>query len=155
MLINTMLSRTQNGAITYNTTGSGIVDMYFRLIDGVEDETRNLLIESAWREDQRGSVVLLYDLRNCRGGKGRHNLFVLSLAKLITSKAIDHTTLKSWFGLLPHYGSFKDYWRLADALRQCDGCQYIDFIIDLYADALLEDCATAFELTPENYRNSV
>lgn len=75
-----MLSRTQNSALSNASTGSGLLDMYFRLIDGIDTYEGNLLVENAWREDQRGTAVILFDLRNCRGGRGRHNLFSKTLS---------------------------------------------------------------------------
>lgn len=153
-----MLSRTQNGALSNATTGSGLVDMYFRLIDGLDIDQRNLLIESAWRENKRGTSVLLFDLRNCRGGKGRHKLFSESFAWLLNTHNISLNTVNSWLRILPHYGSYKDYWRLASALGTFSNEKTIkitDMIIDIYSETLKEDCKKAFDMSLSEYRAEV
>lgn len=156
-----MTSRTQNNALTHITSGSSLVDLYFRLIDGIEDSEIHKLIEGAWREDKRSTAVLLFDLRNCRGGKGRYNLFAKSMCELLSNVELSNETIQLWTGLIPRYGSFKDFWRILEVLPEFTFSKYSsvktfrDSIIDSYCESLSNDCKNYFGLTISEYDERV
>jgi hypothetical protein len=155
-----MTSRTQNNALTHATSGSALVDLYFKLIDGVEDSEMQTLLEGAWREDKRGTAVLLFDLRNCRGGKGRYNLFAKSLNELFTNVELSDDTLRLWSGLVPHYGSFKDFWRILGLnsngwLESSSQERFKEYVIDSYCETISKDCKDYFGLEISEYNQKV
>lgn len=123
-----MLTRTQNNALSYQATNP-LVNLYFKLIDGVDYLP---LVEAAWRTNQRATLVILYDLRNCRGGKGRRKLFNQCMAYLLKEDHLDPNILCH----LPHYGSFKDYERI-HALYPIDQV-YIDIFVKYLGDDYLK-----------------
>lgn len=155
-----MISRTQNNALTHASSGSGLVDLYFKLIDGVEDIEMLTLVERAWREDKRGTAVLLFDLRNCRGGKGRYNLFAKSLNQFLGNVDLSDDTLRLWSGLVPHYGSFKDFWRILgfseDGLLESPSQKrFKEYVIDSYCETISKDCKDYFGLEISEYNQKV
>lgn len=69
-------SFTANGALTYSTSGNAIVDLFYR-IGGSRGKANELttLVETAFRENARLTVMLLFWARDVRGGAGERQLF--------------------------------------------------------------------------------
>lgn len=212
-----MMKRTQNNALTWTTSKNPLVDQYFQLIDGITYEKMVELLSASWRENKRATIVLLYDLRNCRGGKGRYELFSKAISCLITNFGIKMLMNKSdpstweygdikilkksqiivkkcdcgffmintcdceFFNLkpkneeykintniletinhIPHYGSFKDLWRISNIFvdTKCPSLKFgetivTDYLIDIFCKFLTQDCINAFGITPSDYNKEV
>lgn len=64
--------------------------------------------------------------------------------------------MNSWLSLLPHYGSYKDYWRLATMINDSiESSYFVNRIIKLYGEALEKDCEKAFGMSLLEYRSEV
>ena len=128
-----MLSRTTNGALTYSPTNP-LLALYFNMVDKADYIP---IVEAAWQYNQRSTLVLLYDLRNCRGGKGRRLLFAKAICHLLDK------TNKDILAHLPIFGSFKDY----DLINSI----YPINVPAIYVKYLTEDCLKLFGCTPNKY----
>lgn len=64
------------------------------------------LLAASWEEDSIETLVLIFHLRDCRGGKGQKAQFHLCLQWLIDHHLED---LQALFDLIWIYGSWKDY----------------------------------------------
>lgn len=156
------MTHTENGALTFASSGDPLVDLYFRLVDGVNDSDMRLLLEGAWRSSPLSTLKVLFDLRNCRGGKGRHHLFAQAFAYLLLVK-YDEISLENhplWFCLMAQFGSFKDFFRLADELKKTAqslelGSNKLNILINelmtVYAEFLVEDVKTHWGMTISEY----
>lgn len=107
--------RGENGAPEYTTDGVGDarVALFFALVRGIPDDRISDLLERVLNmggaEPTVDAIVLAFQTRNCRGGKGERDI---SYTMLLTLYEIFPATVKSLLPLIPHYGSYKDWFRL-------------------------------------------
>lgn len=66
---------TENGAISYLTTGSARVDFFFKIVRNTPIESLDQLLTASWEEDKLDTMKLIFHLRDCRGGKGEKKQF--------------------------------------------------------------------------------
>lgn len=100
------MTETANGALSYDTTGDGLLNLYFALVRGLAEERLHALLEDAWAESPLSTLKILFNLRDCRGGKGEKQLFFLAMRWL--HKKDEEIFYKNW-DWIPFYGSWKDY----------------------------------------------
>lgn len=130
--------RTKNNALTHQSNNP-LISLYFNLTDGAD---YSLLVESAWRENPLKTTILLYDLRNCRGGKGRYKLFAKCVAYLLNAGRVfplEH---------IPLYGSFKDYKRIH---------KHVDItntIVNIFSKTLISDCYTLYNTSIRGFKKN-
>ncbi len=88
--------------------------------------------------------LLSFQTRNCRGGKGERDLFY----KIIMELAVMYPlTVESLMKLVPHYGSFKDWFKLVslataettDPKVKAAMVPIANTIMDLATEQLLQD----------------
>ena len=88
---------TENGAVSLETTGMARVNLFFKLCRGVEEEQLCALLEAAWAEEPLDCLKLIFNGRDCRGGKGERRIFLLAMnfSKIWSPKASRTTLLDS------------------------------------------------------------
>jgi hypothetical protein len=114
----------ENGAAELTARGveEDRVALFFALVRGISPEKidtqlRKLLHpSSALSEEEQGNLVadaflLTFQTRHCRGGKGEKDIFYQMMAVL----AVEYPqTVTALLPLIPHFGSFKDWFQLID-----------------------------------------
>jgi len=97
------LSRTENGDLTYNTSGSNLIDCVFH-IPAKRDQLGSALyiFSKAYTADPKNASVILMYLRDCRGGAGEKRFFKQAFKLLSENHQL---TLLDY---VPFYGSYKD-----------------------------------------------
>jgi len=69
------MTTTENGALAHNGTGDACLDLFIKSVrglTGIDLETRML---AAWNENPETMLQIVYNNRDCRGGKGERALF--------------------------------------------------------------------------------
>jgi hypothetical protein len=126
------------------------VDLFFKLVRDVSDETLSGLFASALAEadtleKKADLVVMAFQTRNCRGGKGERMLMYSLLKSL--AEAFGDETVAALLPLLPRYGCYKDFSQLTSVLPK--ESPLAARCVSLYADALKADEAELAKATEE------
>jgi len=96
---------TENGAPSLPTTGSKVLDFFFKVLRNTPTESTESLLSDAWAESQLLTLKAIFHLRDCRGGKGERKQFITCLRWLINENKFPVSKL---IPLIPEYGSYKD-----------------------------------------------
>lgn len=138
----TNLQEGENGALEHITTNESQIDLFFALVRNLPEYRLNELFEIAINnahdeESKTNLFVLLFQTRNCRGGKGEKMLFYLMFQKmymLFPRTALDLLTL------IPHYGYFKDYFKILELSSNLNNeDEIVETIITIIANQLQKD----------------
>jgi len=98
--------QTENGAISHGTTGSGVLDLFFKTVRTCDESTVGALMTNAWNENPLLTLKAIFHLRDCRGGKGERARFYDCMRWLIANGHSSHV-LKN-LEHIPFYGTWKD-----------------------------------------------
>jgi hypothetical protein len=148
----------ENGSPEYTADGVGdhLVALFFAIVRGMSCERLNEMLDSllaanSHQQDAQtqapqaqaqahaeanvvaDAMLLAFQTRNCRGGKGERDLFYWMIIYLY--KLYPQTTTEL-LHLIPHYGSYKDWFRIVALTEQTD---LKDAILTLAAQQLLKD----------------
>lgn len=98
---------TENGALTYTTTGSAVLDLFSMggALRGADEDRILMLVDRAYLEDPVKTLAVLLYLRDCRGGQGEKRIFKTSIKHLIKKHNLDK---KSLYETISKYGCYKD-----------------------------------------------
>ena len=99
---------TENGALTYTTTGSAVLDLFSMggALRSSEEERIRMLVDLAYREDPVKTMAVLLYLRDCRGGQGEKRVFKVAIKRLIEAHNLNK---KSLYEAISKYGCYKMY----------------------------------------------
>ena len=126
-----------NGSSVYTEEGVGDLRVSFftmltRDLDAsyIKDNVTKLL-NSGNPEVVRDLLVMMFQTRDVRGGKGERNLFIQMLASVITQRPEWASELVA---LIPEYGCWQDMWKLwswcPTAHKAIDSVVRLQFVVD-------------------------
>ena len=130
------MTTTENGALSWPSTLNAGVDLFFKTVRGVQEETLRQLLQAAWAESQSPEVALriIFQTRDCRGGKGEKLIFYQALAWLHSVQA---QTVQKNLALVPFFGTWKDMLQLCVHVPELEG-----LIVEMMANQLREGLET-------------
>lgn len=172
----TNVTRTENGAVTRNTTMSALLDLFGT---GAAYRTRNesdciVLFQKAFDENPVYALKCLFYLRDARGGQGERRFF-----RIVTKWLADNKTavMKRNLKYVPEFGRWDDLYAFIGTVLEKDVFDLMgeQFILDLQCKtpsllakwlksentssaqsrALATKTRKAFGLTPREYRKSL
>jgi len=121
------MTLTENAALAYASTSSALLDLFFKGVRGATNLTQ--MLEAAWKEDALSTLKLIFQTRDCRGGKGEKRLFHDSLKWL---EANHPEVLDKNLKYIPQFGTWKDILVLV-------GTTFENPVLNLMANQLKED----------------
>lgn len=124
-------AQTENGALSYATTGSKVLDLFFKVLRDTKTEQLDNLLSESWAEDPLLTLKAIFHLRDCRGGKGEKARFYDAIKWLMKSNHTKHV-LKN-LEHVPFYGTYKDL------LILCAGTDLEFPMLQLFASTLAAD----------------
>jgi hypothetical protein len=144
----------ENGSTEY--TASGVEDsrvaLFFALVRDIPAERLHDLLQTVVRDGKDNEEIIadlflmVFQTRHCRGGKGEKDLFYRMIIEL---SSLYPKTTSSLISLVPHYGSYKDWFRLIEWSRDEKKIPQhelrnamttvVDTIMNLVCDQLNED----------------
>lgn len=128
------IALTENGAISHATTGSAVLNLFFKTLRDTKPEQISTLMSAAWKENPLLTLKAVFHLRDCRGGKGERKQFYECIRWLIGNGASEH--VKKNLEHVPFYGTYKD-------LLLCVADTELEFdALKFYARTLMEDIDT-------------
>jgi len=145
-----MMSFGENGAPEYTTEGVQesrvyLSFLFFDLVRDLPDHRLSELMDLVLNEANGDPTViadlflLVFQTRYCRGGKGEKDLFYKMILKLAV---LYPQTVEALMPLVPHYGSFKDWFQIAALVENDTTNAMVSLrktIVDLAAEQLLKD----------------
>eukprot|EP01038_Epipyxis_sp_PR26KG_P007317 gene7317-9969_t len=112
----------ENGALEFSSTGNPSLDLFNGLVRSLPDERLNDLVDKCLLSsmDNGGDAsvvvdlfVLMFQTRDCRGGKGERDLFYKMLCHLYSK--FPHTVINV-LPLIGEFGYWKDYFRILELI---------------------------------------
>jgi len=100
------MSYTENGAPSFSTTGSAVLNFFFKTVRNTPDDNLSELLSAAWNENPSLTLKAIFHLRDCRGGKGERKQFRNCISWLISSGNAKH--VRNNLSNIPFFGTFKD-----------------------------------------------
>ena len=172
----TNVTRTENGAVTRNTTMSALLDLFGT---GAAYRTRSesdciVLFQKAFDENPVYALKCLFYLRDARGGQGERRFF-----RVVTKWLADNKTavMKRNLKYVPEFGRWDDLYAFIGTALEKDAFDLMgeQFVLDLQCKtpsllakwlksentssaqsrALATKTRKAFGLTPREYRKSL
>ena len=137
--IDSLKTLTDNGDLTYASSGSAIVDLFVMLARNSNFDILKKVLVEAWKEDATSTMACLLYARDCRSGKGEKLVVYKSLAFLRMRKP--RTYLMN-LPLFVEVGYFKDLLLLTEMLEADNHSTYGEetFVeLELLATVLRED----------------
>ena len=106
-------TRTENGALTYKSTESAVLDLFSQggAMRGRNDRDIVSLFSKAFAENQTLAMKTLFYLRDIRQGQGERNFFKLCLKHLALH---NRDSLVKNLHLIPQFGRWDDMWVLLE-----------------------------------------
>jgi hypothetical protein len=124
-----MAAFTENGALSLASTGSPHVDFFFKVLRDSSVKSIHSHLEKAWAVNPTWTLILIFYLRDCRGGKGERKAFIECYKWLIEKDiAIASANIKN----IVFFGRYKD-------LFEFMGTKLESHILDYYATQLNRD----------------
>lgn len=172
----TNITRTENGAVTRNTTMSALLDLFGT---GAAYRTRSesdciVLFQKAFDENPVYALKCLFYLRDARGGQGERRFFRVVTKWLADNKT---TVMKRNLKYVPEFGRWDDLYAFIGTALEKDAFDLMgeQFVLDLQCKtpsllakwlksentssaqsrALATKTRKAFGLTPREYRKSL
>ena len=110
----------ENGELAHASSGDPRVNLFFALVRNLPDDRLKTLTQAVFdggADDDRTQfaadfVVLAFQTRNCRGGKGERSLFIKLFLEVV--ERFPETALEL-LKLVPHFGYWKDIFLIAKA----------------------------------------
>lgn len=130
---------TENGLPAFSSSTSPLVDLYYQSVRNIEKNRLETLLEKAWEYNPLATVKLIFQMRDCRNGKGDRDSFHLAYQWLIKNHL---PTARKNLELVPEYGYCKDLIKFFQ--KEHIG----DLAVAIYAQALLENNRLAFKYAP-------
>lgn len=122
---------TEKGAISHATSGSAVLNLFFKMLRTTSSEQVDNMMEKAWEENPLLTLRAVFHLRDCRGGKGERKAFHECLRWLIANGHASH--VRRNLENIPFYGTYKDL------LVVCAGTELELPMLHLYATTLRSD----------------
>jgi hypothetical protein len=137
MIINMVVN--EKGACSLATTNNACVDLFFKMTQDVYQNPNFVeWIEKSWEESPLDTMKIIFQSRDCRGGKGTKKTFINAM-KHLTYEHPDW--VEENMAIIPTFGRYKDWIQLINDNTR-------DQIINLICKQLNEDIVNMNEGNP-------
>ncbi len=115
---------TENGAVTYRSSGSECVDLFGSIgaLRSANDEDIVRRFIKAWAEDRDIAMKILFYARDIRGGLGERRVFRVIFSALA---ALEPESVRKNIALIPEYGRYDDLLELLGTPCEADALAFI------------------------------
>lgn len=131
----------ENCAVEHVSTTCPSIDLFFALVRDLSEDRLNELVDNCLKTNDKtvltDLLVLIFQTRNCRGGKGEKKLAYLLINKLFTAFP---KTISNLMELIPTYGYFKDLINIYELPNITSELKEVT--VRIFAKKLLEDKET-------------
>lgn len=120
---------TENGAPSLASTGSARVDLFAKWSRDTSNDYLTTLLDASWKESPLDTLKLIFQMRDCRGGKGERHQFHEAMKWLLKK---DEATLLECLDHIPFYGRWKDLYVFFGT--KVEDCMIEEFMVHLMLD---------------------
>lgn len=113
---------TENGAPSHSSTMDARLDLFVKTVRDVQDECLLELVDRSWEVDPLDTLKILFNWRDCRGGKGDYRGFLVAMVHILKK---GEEGAGAWFlanfKAIPEYGSWLDLvklWHMVDEVAK-------------------------------------
>lgn len=131
---------TNNGALSHEKTGNRLLDFYYKVLRQTSKENVIDLLSKSWEIDPKNTFKLIFQLRDCRGGKGERRAFQWCIEWLMANGHSEWVLLN--LKNIPEFGSFKDLVFLMDSKNNEVPYDITFEVYKLWAKCLILDVAS-------------
>jgi len=128
---------TENGAISNASSGSALINFFFKTVRNTPIESLERMLADAWAESPLALLKLVFHLRDCRNGKAEKLQFYRALSWIAK---INLTCVGTNLKHIPFFGTWKD---LLELLSMLNGSNEFDklapIVWELFAKQLQDD----------------
>ena len=128
---NPALVRGENNDLAWATAGNACLDLFFKTVRGITSANLVPLLEASWLECPEATLRLIFQARDCRGGKGEKKIFYESLVWFYGKSP---ATVLHNLRHIPFYGTWKDLLALVELAPELKAP-----VAQLFATQLQED----------------
>ena len=130
---------TENGAPSLDTTGNARVNLFFKSTQDLYKNPNFInWINESWKESPLDTMKIIFQGRDCRGGKGDRKTFIKAMKYLSFKQPL---WVKTNMDIIPIFGRYKDWIEILNDNTQ-------NQIILLICTKLKEDLANMYEGKP-------
>lgn len=122
---------TENGAVSLATTGMARVNLFFKMCRGMTEAQLAERLEASWTEDPLDTLKVVFQARDCRGGKGERLLFRQALSWLADREP---AVVLANMDVVPEYGRWEDLLWFIEF-----GDVFAARVAEMFADQLRKD----------------
>ena len=117
-------TRTENGAMTWRSSDSHILDLFASIgaLRSADDEDILRRFIKAWTEDRNIAMKILFYARDIRGGLGERRVFRVILSALAQ---LEPESIRRNIALIPEYGRWDDLMVLFGTPCEADAVECI------------------------------
>lgn len=132
----------ENEAVEHISTYQVNLDLFFQLVRSLKQEAIDSSIEKIILSNNQQNImdlfIILFQTRNCRGGKGEKNLFYFMFLKLYQYFP---KTIMMLIPLIPKYGYYKDFWNILEIIKvdSVINAKLINSLLSAYSKQLKAD----------------
>lgn len=136
-LKNTADTYTENGAVTYSTSGSDCLDLFFKAgaFRNADEDTIAKAVIRAYTEDPDKTMKIIFFARDVRGGLGERRFFRIAMKALT---AIAPESVRANIENIAEYGRYDDLCVLLDTVCADDAAAVIKERLDADIAAMSE-----------------
>ena len=113
-----------------STLDAGL-DLFFKTVRGLPEEELFGLLQAAWTESPEVALRIIFQTRDCRGGKGEKQIFYQAMQWL---HGVQPESVEKNLSLIPFFGTWKDLLQLAVLLPALEKP-----VLTIIADQLRKD----------------
>lgn len=125
----------EKGAISLATTNNACVDLFFKMTQDLYQNPNFIeWIDKSWEESPLDTMKIIFQSRDCRGGKGTKTTFINSM-KYLSYKHPDW--VEQNMSIIPIFGRYKDWielinYKTKDQIINLICCQLKEDVINMY-----------------------
>ncbi len=139
----------ENGAVEHVSTKQPALDLFFALVRNLPQDRLNILVNNCLLTNDKKVIsdllILIFQTRNCRGGKGEKNLTYFLINKIYSAFP---QTITKLIELMPLYGYYKDLINLYELPEM--PLEIKNVCVKLFSKQLMEDKEKLDKATEEN-----
>jgi hypothetical protein len=127
------MAETENGAASLATSESARLDLFFKITRDIKTDVLEPLLRASWAEDATDTMKIIFNSRDCRGGKGDRAPFFTAMT-LVSREYPERFAMN--IDYVPEYGRWSDMVQLYSLITDES---HKHMIIDIVATQLNAD----------------
>jgi len=118
---------TENGAPSLASTKDARLDLFFKAVRDIDTSQLIELIKESWKVNKLHTMKILMNWRDCRGGKGDYDKFVIAMSHIAD---VEPAWLHCNIPVIPEYGRYLDLIKIWHVVPPASQALIMEYIVD-------------------------